>query len=403
MLFNENNSLSNVFDLKKRQLRSEVENCEDNYILNVNEEEYINYLYDKFSIDEIILNFDNAESNVNEVEVNVQDFFGRSYQTKKPKIKFEIPVSGSYKLLLCSPSSYIRALGIFSNKNVNLSSNYLSFEIISYKDDNVQSVNHEYEHMEKIIKDNTESVNRDILRFNNSLKQYISNGLKYRKDILLTRQKAFTSLKVPLKQNKNMLETFSIPVSKPRRRIEIPKIIANKNNELTPIIDFSVYKEILKIINDCGKEFERLKNTYKNFHEEDFRNNILFNINSNFSGTATGETFNVNGKTDILLRYDNSIVFIAECKIWTGISNLKKGIDQLINYLTWRDTKTALIIFVNKGDIINVIETIKSQINTHSRFKKSVDQSDKSWINYEFYLNDTKTIIFNLAVMIYKV
>ncbi|WP_342252879.1 hypothetical protein [Spiroplasma endosymbiont of Zeiraphera isertana] len=144
------------------------------------------------------------------------------------------------------------ASGLFSNKNVRLNSNCLSFEIISYQDDNIESVNHEYNQMEKIIKDNTGSINRDIQSFNAILKPYIDNVFKNRKDILLKRQKAFTGLKIPLKQNKNMSETFSIPISKPRKRIKIPKVITKNNiNESTQIIDNSLYEEILKIINDC--------------------------------------------------------------------------------------------------------------------------------------------------------
>ncbi|WP_342257655.1 hypothetical protein [Spiroplasma endosymbiont of Nomada ruficornis] len=372
MIFNRNNCLSNVFESKKQQIKNEVEQCEDNYILNVNEEEYTNYLYDKFSLDEITLSFDTAESDVEEAIVNGQDFFGHHCQTKKPRIKFKIPVFGSYELLSYSPSSFIMVWGLFSNKNINLSSNCLSFEIISYQDDNIESVNHEYNQMEKVIKDNTGIINRDLKEFNVNLKPYISNVFKNRKEVLLKRQKDFTRLKIPLKQNKNMSETFSIPISKPGKRIEIPKIVTKSHiSESTPIIDVRFYEEILKIINDCGKEFERLKNSYQQNQEEDFRNNILFVINSHFNGTATGETFNVSVKTDILLRYDNSNVFIAECKIWNGISHFKKAIDQLIGYLTWRDTKTALIIFVRKSNVKNVIETIKLQINEHKKFKKA--------------------------------
>jgi hypothetical protein len=41
-------------------------------------------------------------------------------------------------------------------------------------------------------------------------------------------------------------------------------------------------------------------------------------LNGAFKGQATGETFNFQGKTDILIRFEGKNVFIAECKFWKG-------------------------------------------------------------------------------------
>jgi len=316
MLFNKFKSISYFLTLKKEEIKLIIENLNYKYIFGVNEEEYISYLHDKFLIEEIKLHFENANS-VNEGEkiVKTRDFFDRISEVKKPVIKFMIPVSGNYELLTYYPSNYTFSLRLFDDNNVRLQSNCLIFEIISYSDDTVANVNSEYEIFEDYVKSNTEKLNREILAFNENLKLYITNIFKNRRDTLLKRQKSFANLKVPLIQNSNISETFSISFSKSKNRIEIPKIIEGIKHKLDPLLDYKIYEEILKIINDCGKEFERLKKTYQNFKEEDFRNNILFVINSHYEGTATGETFNNQGKTDILLRYDNSIIFIAECKI----------------------------------------------------------------------------------------
>ncbi|MGB0945123.1 MAG: glycosyltransferase, partial [Marinomonas sp.] len=45
--------------------------------------------------------------------------------------------------------------------------------------------------------------------------------------------------------------------------------------------------------------------------------------------------------------------FIAECKFWKGVDSLLKTISQLLGYLTWRDSKVAVIMSVYRSDDLN--------------------------------------------------
>jgi hypothetical protein len=92
--------------------------------------------------------------------------------------------------------------------------------------------------------------------------------------------------------------------------------------------------------------------------------------------------FNKSGKTDILLRYETSNVFIAECKFWSGPKGLLKAIDQLFAYLTWRDSKAALVLFVRNQDFTSVLESIKQTIPTHAQFIRHVLDVHESWFEY---------------------
>ena len=114
-----------------------------------------------------------------------------------------------------------------------------------------------------------------------------------------------------------------------------------------------------------------------------------------------GETFNKSGKTDIQLRYDSSVVFIAECKFWKGEKSFLKTLDQLLKYLTWRDSKTSVIIFVRNKNFSSVLEAVKTIISTHPNFIKFLNQSDESWFNYEFNLPIDTIKEIKLAVQIY--
>jgi hypothetical protein len=120
--------------------------------------------------------------------------------------------------------------------------------------------------------------------------------------------------------------------------------------------------------------------------EETLRDHILLYLTPRFEGASTGETFNKSGKTDILLRYETSNVFIAECKFWSGPNGLLKAIDQLFAYLTWRDSKAALVLFVRNQDFTSVLESIKETVPTHAQFIRHVQDVHESWFEYRLSL-----------------
>ena len=89
---------------------------------------------------------------------------------------------------------------------------------------------------------------------------------------------------------------------------------------------------------------ERNPSSFASLDEEAIRDHFLIQLNGHYEGGATGETFNASGKTDILIREGNKNVFIAECKFWRGPKIFADAVNQLLGYLTWRDSKCALLI-----------------------------------------------------------
>ena len=155
------------------------------------------------------------------------------------------------------------------------------------------------------------------------------------------------------------------------------------------------------MIHDVGKEFERLPSVYAGKKEEHLRDHFLMMLEPNFEGSATGETFNKTGKTDILLRHDSSNVFIAECKFWKGQKSFLATITQLLGYLTWRDSKAAVIMFVPNKEFTTVIETAKECIDQHPNYIRAVSEQDETWLNYEFHLDGDRNRVVKIAVMFY--
>ena len=81
-----------------------------------------------------------------------------------------------------------------------------------------------------------------------------------------------------------------------------------------------------------------------------------------------------------LVPFDNKATFVAECKLWKGQKYIDKGIDQLLGYLTWRDAKTALVIFnkdnANFSDIQSKVEAIFTE---RSDYVRTIKQRDGEW------------------------
>ena len=123
-------------------------------------------------------------------------------------------------------------------------------------------------------------------------------------------------------------------------------------------------------------------------------------MQTRIEGSTIGETFNKKGKTDILLKHENENIFIAECKIWKGKQYYLDAITQLIGYLTWRDSKTAIILFVKNKNISSVLNNIEEYTPDHPNFVEYVNNENESWFNYIFHMDGDTGIKIKTAVLV---
>lgn len=138
------------------------------------------------------------------------------------------------------------------------------------------------------------------------------------------------------------------------------------------------YEQALKIMQDMALVMERSPAAFKAMNEEALRQHFLMQLNGQFEGRATGETFNMAGKTDILLREGDRNVFIAECKFWGGPKAFREAIDQLLGYATWRDSKTAILVFNRGTEPSTVLSGIDTTLKDHPNFKRVVNWPHES-------------------------
>ncbi|PWL96822.1 MAG: hypothetical protein DBY04_07825 [Clostridiales bacterium] len=403
-LFNQER-LSDFIDKCKQNIRNEINSETDDYILNVSEDSYIDVIKGKYEIIMPEIEYDSLCIDSFEAEVPTKllpsySFYGDNDYIKRDIYCLHIPVTGNIKLLHYCPSSFMfSGGGDFYIDNLQLTMEYLTFS------DNPEEIKRQFDSSIERLKKMYENLKNDIDSYNSHLLEFIKYEFEKRKSQLLTKNNLLASIGYPLKERADSHGTFSIPSPKLRESIKVQKpVVSERGYQPEPTIDDDVYYKILKIIDDAGKNFERMPSISSGKGEEDLRDYILFLLDPHFeNGNATGETFNKTGKTDIQIRYDSSVVFIAECKFWKGEKAYLATIDQLLGYLTWRDTKTSIIIFVKQKDITQVIEKVKNATPKHANYKNIVNQQGENWINYRFHINGDSNRDIKLAVQIFHI
>lgn len=313
------------------------------------------------------------------------------------RIDIEVPFEGEKDIFSIYPKSsqivYLEPVPVISNNIIRffirlnvLDSNTFKTELNKY--------------ITKLTT-NLHAILQEIEPWNNNLEATISEYMSRQQEFL--QQKTTFMLEVGLKRSSNSSQ-LSIPSV--IRKIIIPQPVSQETKNIsrnqTPILSNKVYKDVINVIYQVGRAIERKPSLYLGKDECSIRDNILLFLETRYeSTTGTSETFNRSGKTDILLKYapDGSIIFVAECKFWNGEKKFYGAIDQLLNYVTHRDTKTALIIFVTQKNFQGIINNIKNCISSHPKFHQYLNDTFDTSFSYLFHHPDDEDSLIYIEVM----
>jgi len=407
-IFSGKGSIREFFKPIVQRIETEIGSTSENYILNVSVEQYTEFLVEKYLVELPEIIFSEVFADNYEKEIPSEDFpysfhvhDGEKY--KKQIIQFFVPTAGNSEILKYSPGINYITIGE-SHCDFEVESSSLKLEVIDFYND-VNKVKAIYDENVKKAQSEYELLNADVKSFNGLLRTLILEKVNNRRNNFLKKSEFMSALGIPLKKKLDTATTFSVPRPTLKTKISISKpIVVNQAFRPEPTLTIEIYNQILKVINDVGKNFERLPSIYKEKGEEDLRDHIIMTLDPNFEyGTVTGETFNKTGKTDIQLRYDSSVLFIAECKFWSGEKGYLKTISQLLNYLTWRDTKASVIVFVKQKDFTSVLSKVENLTSTHSNYIGFVSKSDENWFNYRFHLNGDMNREVKVAIQLFHI
>ncbi len=72
-----------------------------------------------------------------------------------------------------------------------------------------------------------------------------------------------------------------------------------------------------------------------------------------------------------------------------------------MGYLTWRDSKTALVIFVKNKEFTSTLDKIQASMPKHNNYVAFINKNDETWLNYTFHLNGDQEREVKLYVLVF--
>jgi hypothetical protein len=244
-------------------------------------------------------------------------------------------------------------------------------------------------------------ITNDVNQFNEQLSTLVEQEIKTRRAKLLRDSGIVAELGFPLKHRENAPTTYAVPEVK-RKLIPKPEATTEPFKP-EPTLTMEDYDHILSVIYNMALVMERSPRAFQSMKEEDIRQHFLVQLNGQYEGQATGETFNYEGKTDILIRNHGRNIFIAECKFWNGAEALLKTIDQILNYLSWRDTKTAILLFNRNKNFTDVLAQIPNITKKHPNFKIQLEYGRETGFRFVFHQKDDKNRDLLLTILAFDV
>jgi len=397
-------ALFDLFRHLEQKMLREIEDFEGNYILNTSVEDLCDYLEIKYRLDPPTLKMEETHiSNHGETDVDVsrdrhRDIRDRSRPLliKGTYAEFAVPFDGDPNLFKYKPSSgYMGATyGVISGSEVHLT--------YTRTDHDGQAIRSEFDRDIKEINDYVGWIASDIAPYNMGLREKARQRIEWRREKLLKDQGMTAALGFPLKQRPDAPKTYTAPVV--RRKLPIQKPAATMGvYVIEPQLEIKEYDHILGIISNMVQVMERSPHAFSKMGEEDLRQHFLVQLNGQYEGQATGETFNYEGKTDILIRDEGRNIFIAECKFWKGPEVFSKTIDQLLGYTSWRDTKTAVIIFNRNKDLTAVLKKIPETVRSHPNYKREIEYPGETGFRFILHQRDDKDREIYVTVLVFDV
>lgn len=241
-----------------------------------------------------------------------------------------------------------------------------------------------------------------ILQFNNSISSTVKQIVEMRRARAKNADNVQAGLKFKL-QSREQAPPLNMPVQ--RKKISAPNFpMPSLETKSEPHLSNAKYEEILHVLRDMSVVLERNPAAFSEMDEETLRFQFLLSLNGQFETDARAEVFNHKGKTDILITENGKNVFIAECKFWRGENSFRETVDQLLSYLSWRDTKAAIILFNRSKNFSQVLNLIPNVVARHDQYVKSLSGSQsETEFRYLFRRNDDAQRHVYITVLAYDV
>lgn len=371
----EERAIADTIALQLGKIDNMIREPSDDALLSMPTEDVVEHADRNFRIAPVII--DTAGKSKNPIQLGTYLDDDRHYRTLDNALKFEVafPFTGAIGMFNHHveepPPRQLRAKreggAAAGDLLIAVHGEDLTTEIV--KQEVEREINDIIAYMERI--------NIQVIQYNNSIRERTRAAVTKRKDQILKARDIAASLGYEMQRRHDAPPTF---ITQELQRVIRPQLIAAVRGGISfapePTIDEKEYQHILDVMRGMALMMERSPRTFTKLKEEEIRDHFLLQLNGYYKGNALGETFNGKGKTDILVREKDKNLFIGECKIWQSADGINEAIDQLLSYLTWRDTKAALVVFVKRKSIHGPLKTIMETVGAHSCMKRAEEKGE---------------------------
>ncbi|MDH4764121.1 hypothetical protein OMP44_14585 [Pseudomonas sp. CBMAI 2609] len=379
-LFNEGDASSSI-SAQISTACTEVSTLPERRILEVQPEALLAYFLEKYGVEVPALVRDGIVASHHERQVEIYDRWDKQIRLIPGEAyDFEVPFVGEGDIFKLRPSTFD-----FNPPRAVIRKQYLAFTI-SGRTLRAEEVKAELDSTLASIEKYLESHRRQWAGFQQQLSIAVKAEIDSRRTKLLAQKEnasRLSDLGIRLKEKEGSPRTYIPPAVKQKVVPQLPPMSPAIAPE--PTLDMKQYETILGLVRGAGRSIEQSSSRTRKLDEESLRDLFLVPLNAHF-GTATGEAFNYQGKTDVLIRHQQGNLFVAEFKVWRGDKNFLATIDQLLSYLTWRDTKTAIVIFNRNADFTSVVDKIRTLVKLHPRYLSGPISLDETSDRYTFFL-----------------
>jgi hypothetical protein len=410
------NSFRILLQVTGGRLVKQIKAMPDNLFSSQSVDDFVNDLSEEYKIGDLpIIFWEKGTTKISIVKLTSQDLpssFDRGFSgtIERKKIDFFIPMSdGRHDIMVYREDKidyskpFVGGMS-YSTKTFNpvgvpyvIDGNKLQFTYIDLWQ-NPEKTNETFSDDKKIFNEFYLGLKTTIEEYNFNLPNILRSLINKRIDKSKRDKEYESKLVFPIVSDPNVTDFF-IPKKVLKSKKIQPK--SKKITQDTPVYEWYIteddYMNILKLLHDCGKMWEKYPRLYRGRDEETLRDQLLFVLVPNIIAVVAGEAYNKKGKTDISIKHENTNLFIGECKIWKGPKTLIETINQILKYLTWRDSKSAVLNFVPNDDFIHVLDSAEKTIQQHPNYIGKIKEYEKGWSNYSFHLSEKSDVIITIA------
>lgn len=354
--------LGGTIDNIRKKLSTEIASLSPAQLLPADDAQVCAHFVAEFSIAQIELHEEALELiEPREVEKEVRGDFGENYRRRMLEFRFEIPFAGDAGLFQLRASSFS-----LNPPRAQVAGDRLVVTMLRADRDG-PAIKRELEMVLASVRQYLAWQQQQIDAWHQSLPALVEQLVAARRATLTADQQLVTELPFRVRR-RGEAASYTFPVQRKSVTPPLPPAKAGPLAKPEPALEMAVYEEILETLAGMSVTMERCPSAFVNLDEESLRMQFLIPLNSKFQGQTSGETFNASGKTDILIKHEDRILFVAECKFWKGAQSLSDAIDQLLGYLTWRESKGAILLFNRNRDFSAVLAQVPKVIQAHPQF-----------------------------------